>query len=367
MLSGMISTSLCWLLAAVFLVPTSGFTPDRIKDALLARLNLPEVPRLHKRDVENMLIPKKIQDKYISMLHRHRERQRRSVPSLMGILRGIQANTAISGEVLYSGPIKQTLAFDMESRIPNNSEVTMAELKLFKMPPNLKNLPERRHHRPINNARVTVFYVELLNDGTNRTQLVDSRLVPIMESGWKSFDVTSAVHYWMESKKTTTMFLEIQVDGERPGSYASEMARRVHFTSQAPSGEAKEMPELAIYTLDQDDNSVHGDCSKLGENKENRCCREEYFINFRQMTWTQYWIIEPAGYNAFRCTGGCRQPKLPFLQNPYGQRTCSVVESAPLPVMYLVKKGDYAEIEVAEFPNMIVEKCSCTADGMPSF
>jgi left-right determination factor len=32
--------------------------------------------------------------------------------------------------------------------------------------------------------------------------------------------------------------------------------------------------------------------------------------------------------------------------------------------MYLVKKGDYTEIEVAEFPNMIVESCACTMDNI---
>lgn len=92
------------------------------------------------------------------------------------------------------------------------------------------------------------------------------------------------------------------------------------------------------------------------------CCREEYFINFRALTWTQYWIIEPAGYQAFRCTGGCRQPK--HNAYAYGERKCAVVESAPLPMMYLVKKGDYTEIEVAEFPNMIVEKCGCAMDNI---
>lgn len=90
------------------------------------------------------------------------------------------------------------------------------------------------------------------------------------------------------------------------------------------------------------------------------CCREEHFINFREMTWTQYWIIEPVGYQAFRCAGGCRQPKRSY---GYGQRACAAVESAPLPIMYLVKRGDHTEIEVAEFPNMIVEKCGCTMDN----
>ncbi|CAJ0936926.1 unnamed protein product [Ranitomeya imitator] len=91
---------------------------------------------------------------------------------------------------------------------------------------------------------------------------------------------------------------------------------------------------------------------------------EENFINFRELTWTQYWIIEPAGYNAYRCSGSCRQPHSQALKYSYGERICTVAESSPLPVMYLVKKGDYTEIEVAEFPNMIVERCSCTADNI---
>ncbi|KAM8945399.1 left-right determination factor 1 [Pelodytes ibericus] len=366
MLSSCISVSLCWVLCALCLVPSNGFTPDHIKDAMLKKMNLPELPRLEKRDLENLVIPKKIRDQYMSMLHTHRERQRRSVPSLLGIYREIQANAAISGEMIYSGPKKQTLVFDMESRISGNSDVTMAELKLFKIAPNLKNLPERGSHRPANHARVTISYVEILKDGTNKTHLADSRLVPIMESGWWSFDVTSAVHYWMNSKSQSTMYLEIRTDAERPGSYAARMAKLVQFTAQNPLEDAKERPELAVYTIDKDHNGVHGDCSKLGENKEDLCCREEYFINFRQMTWTQYWIIEPAGYNAYRCTGGCRQTKNPFLHHRYGQKTCAVAESAPLPVMYLVKKGDHTEIEVAEFPHMIVEKCSCSVDGMPN-
>lgn len=105
--------------------------------------------------------------------------------------------------------------------------------------------------------------------------------------------------------------------------------------------------------------SSRGDCD-AHQNKDT-CCREQYYIDFRALTWTQYWIIEPAGYQAFRCTGGCKQPRRNY---GYGERRCTVSESAPLPIMYLVKKGDYTEIEVAEFPNMIVERCACTMDNV---
>lgn len=76
---------------------------------------------------------------------------------------------------MYADSTKQTLVFGMESRIPQNSEVTMAELKLFKLPPSIMGLPDRRLQRPVNNARVSVYFVEILSDGSNRTSLVDSR------------------------------------------------------------------------------------------------------------------------------------------------------------------------------------------------
>lgn len=106
--------------------------------------------------------------------------------------------------------------------------------------------------------------------------------------------------------------------------------------------------------------SSRGDCD--ASHIKGTCCREQSYIDFRSLTWTQYWIIEPAGYQAYRCTGGCKQPKRYY---GYGERRCTVAESAPLPMMYLVKNGDYTEIEVAEFPNMIVEKCACTMDNVP--
>ncbi|KAM9316875.1 left-right determination factor 1 [Gastrophryne carolinensis] len=356
--------TLSWLVSALLLSTSSGFTPENIKDAFLKKLNLPEVPSLTKRDIENLVVPRHVQTKYMSLLNKHKERKKRSLPSLAGILRGIKGNADIPGEILFSDSTKQTLAFGMESRIPQNSEVTMAELKLFKLPPSAGGMPDRRFQRPVNNARVSVYYVEVMKDGSNRTSLVDSRLVPIMESGWKSFDVTHAVHYWMRSNGQSDMHLEIRVDGERHGNYAAEMAKLVRFTTQNPSDNAMGKPELVLYTLNLDDHGARGDCSAPGAKKDNICCREEYFINFRELTWTQYWIIEPAGYNAFRCTGACRQPHSHALKYRYGERTCAVVESSPLPVMYLVKKGDYTEIEVAEFPNMIVERCGCTADNI---
>ncbi|KAH1173730.1 left-right determination factor 2-like [Mauremys mutica] len=359
------SVRLGWMVCVLCLATTaSGLTQKKLKEALLEKLGLSEVPKLQKRDLVNLVIPDHIRNKYISMLRRHRVK-RRALPSLAGILRGIPGNADIAGEVLYSDTTRQNLVFDMEGRIPENSEVTMAELKLFKKPLNRTNMPTTKQpHRPVTNARVSVYWVQIQVDGTNRTSLIDSRLVPIMESGWRNFDVTQAVHYWLKAKKPGPMLLEIWIEGERLGSYASEMAKVVRFTSQDPLDKALGKPELVLYTLNLEEYGGPGDCKEESTTKKPICCRQEHYINFRELTWTQYWIIEPAGYQAYLCMGGCVQAKSHLRRFGYGERTCAVVESSPLPMMYLVKKGNYTEIEVAEFPNMIVEKCGCIMDNI---
>lgn len=79
------------------------------------------------------------------------------------------------------------------------------------------------------------------------------RLVPVRESGWKNFDVTQAVHYWLRNKRQEPMVLQVWIEGERVGSYASEVAKAVRFTSQDPRDKAMGKPELVVYTLDLED------------------------------------------------------------------------------------------------------------------
>lgn len=65
------------------------FTHQDMKEALLEKLGLDELPKIHKRDLENLVIPAHARNKYLSMLKMHHSRRRRSLPSLAGILRGI--------------------------------------------------------------------------------------------------------------------------------------------------------------------------------------------------------------------------------------------------------------------------------------
>ncbi|KAL4630441.1 left-right determination factor 2-like isoform X1 [Arapaima gigas] len=346
------------VLCSALLAVINGFTLEDMKEAMLQKLGVDELPNVHKQELENLVIPAHIKNKYLSMLKLHNSRRRRSTPSLAGILRGITRNTDLTGKVMYSDSTRQQLVFNMEARIPERTEVTMAELKLFKTAPRRTPNPQRKHHRPIHNARVSIYWVDVLENGSNRTSLVDSRLVPINESGWRSFDVTQAVHLWSKNRRGNLINLEVWVEAERPGSYAAHVAKYVHFAAQDPSDGSRRRPEIMLYTLNLEEFGSQGDCDSASSGV---CCREEHFVDFRQLPWTQYWVIEPAGYQAFRCAGECRQPR----RGPsYGKRVCAAVETAPLPIMYLVKKGDHADIEVAEFPNMIVEKCGCAMENM---
>ncbi|NWX29172.1 LFTY2 factor, partial [Notiomystis cincta] len=350
-----------WILRALCLVLTvQAFTQEGLKEVVLKQLGLSEVPKLLKSDLVELVIPDHVKNKYMSMLKRQRVK-RRALPSLAGILRGIPGHT---GEVLYSDTTtRQKLMFDMEGRIPKNSEVTMAELKLFKKPLDRANLPAKQSHRPVSNARVSVYWVQQQHDGTNRTSLVDSRLVPLRESGWKSFDVTQAVHYWLRNKRREPMFLEVWIEGERMGSYASEMARAVRFTSQDPKDKSLGKPELVLYTLNLDDYGSPGDCREEAVMGKSTCCRQKHYISFRELPWAQHWILEPAGFQAYRCSGSCLQAPRAPRRFGSGQRSCAAAGSSALPIIYLVKRGNRTEIEAAEFPNMIVERCSCVTDG----
>lgn len=82
----------CILVCTALLGLSTAFTHQDMKDALLQKLGLDELPKIHKRDLENLVIPTHIRNKYLSMLKMHHSRRRRSLPSLAGILRGIPGN-----------------------------------------------------------------------------------------------------------------------------------------------------------------------------------------------------------------------------------------------------------------------------------
>lgn len=89
---GRMEVSFTRMLYALCLVAMAyAFTQEGFKEVMLKQLGLSEVPKLHKRDLVDLVIPEHVKNKYISMLKRHRGKRRAS-PSLASILQGIPGN-----------------------------------------------------------------------------------------------------------------------------------------------------------------------------------------------------------------------------------------------------------------------------------
>lgn len=82
-------TRMLYVLSLV--VMAYAFSQEGFKEVMLKQLGLSEIPKLHKRDLMDLVIPEHVKNKYISMLKRHRGKRRAS-PSLASILQGIPGN-----------------------------------------------------------------------------------------------------------------------------------------------------------------------------------------------------------------------------------------------------------------------------------
>ncbi|XP_037678746.1 left-right determination factor 2 isoform X1 [Choloepus didactylus] len=354
---------LCWALWALPLAgPGVALTQEQILGSLLQQLQLSDVPMLDKAEVEELVIPAHVRAQYVALLqHSHGAHSRGK--------RFSQKFREVAGRFLASEASTHLLLFGMEQRLPPHTELVQAVLRLFQEP--VPKAALRRHERLFprsSRARVTVEWLRVRDDGSNRTSLVDSRLVSIHESGWKAFDVTEAVNFWQQlGRPTQPLLLQVSVQREQLGPPASSAHRLVRFASQAASGGQRE-PQLELHTLDLKDYGAQGDCDReVPEIEGTRCCRQEMYIDLQGMKWAQNWVLEPPGFLAYECVGTCQQPQesLPFKWPFLGPRQCIASETASLPLIVTTKEGDRTRPQVVSLPNMRVQKCSCASDGAP--
>ncbi|XP_061017188.1 left-right determination factor 2-like isoform X1 [Dama dama] len=353
---------LCWALWALLLAgPGAALTEEQILDSLLQQLHLSEVPIVDKAAVEGLVIPAHVRAQYVALLQRgHGARSRGK--------RFSQNFREVVGRFLASEASSHLLVFDMEQRLPPHSELVQAVLRLFQEP--VPRAALRRHERLFprsDRARVTVQWLHVRDDGSNRTALIDSRLVSIHESGWKALDVTEAVNFWQQLRSPRPpLLLQVSVQREHLGPLASSAHRLVRFAPQGPSGGQQGEPQLELQTLDLRDYGAQGNCDpKAPVTKGARCCRQEMYIDLQGMKWAENWVLEPPGFLAYECVGTCQQPpeslifKWPFL----GPRQCIASETTSLPVIVSIQEGGQLQPQVVSLPNMRVQTCSCASDG----
>ncbi|XP_078001172.1 left-right determination factor 2-like [Glandiceps talaboti] len=306
-------------------------------------------------DKEDITIPADLRLKYWSLSMQHKHRQKRAKLTLPIFDKVVRENEAFLSDVVQAGSMRHQLTFEMNRKLNEDSKISMAELKLYKERPNhTTHKPHNRTH-PLNNARVSIHQIIRApgNDSTTSLALVDSRLVAVNGSGWRIFDVTLAVQRWLQNPDDEFM-LEVWIEGERPTTHALKVAKKVEFATDQI--DHHHLPQLVVYTEHYKQRFGPSDC-KLDQEDET-CCRKSRYINFRNMQWSNRWIIEPVGYDAYECVGPCR---ISQRGEPTNLVSCDVAKSSSLPMMYLTKKGGVTEIEVANIPNMIVDECRCKA------
>ncbi|KAM6166806.1 left-right determination factor 2-like [Erethizon dorsatum] len=354
---------LCWALWALPLAgPGAALTEDQVLGSLLRQLGLRQAPVLDRADVEGLAVPADVRAEYVALLQRSRGDRSRGK-------RFSQNFREVAGRFLASEASTQLLVFGLEQRLPPRRELVQAVLRLFQEPAPkaaLRRL-ERLSTRGAR-ARVTIEWLRVRDDGSNRTSLIDSRLVSVHESGWQAFDVTEAVNFWQQLRRPRQpLLLQVSVQKELPGAGPAGAHRLVRFAAQGARA-ARAEPRLELHTLDLQDYGAQGNCDpEAAETERTRCCRQETYLDLQGLKWAENWVLEPPGFLAYECVGSCLQPpetltfKWPFL----GPRQCIASETAALPMIISVKEGGGTRSQVVSLPNMRVQKCSCAWDGAP--
>ncbi|XP_040824031.1 left-right determination factor 1 isoform X1 [Ochotona curzoniae] len=355
---------LCWTLWLLSLAPPgAALSGEQILASLLQQLHLHQAPVLDRADLEGLAVPAHVRAQYVALLqHGHRERSRGK--------RFSQNFREVAGRLLITEAHTHLLVFGMEQRLPPNSELVQAVLRLFQEP--VPKAALRRHERlPPHSAqaRVTVEWLRIRDDGSNHTSLIDSRLVSIHQSGWTAFDVTEAVNFWQQLREPRQpLLLQVSVQREHLGAGASSAHRLVRFAWQGEAGGMSSEPQLELHTLDLKHYGAQDNCDpEMPATEGTRCCRQETYIDLQGMKWAENWVLEPPGFLAYECVGSCLQPPERLsLQWPHlGPRQCIASETTSLPLIVNVKEGGRTRPRVVSLPNMRVQRCSCASDGAP--
>ncbi|XP_004641235.2 left-right determination factor 2 [Octodon degus] len=327
---------LCWALWVLALAGSAAaLTEDQVLGRLLQQLGLHRAPVLHRADVEGLAIPAHVRAEYVALLQSSRGDRSRGK-------RFSQNFREVAGRFLASEASTHLLVFGLEQRLPPRSELVQAVLRLFQEPVPKAALRRLERLSPRGaRARVTVEWLRVREDGSNRTSLIDSRLVSVHESGWQAFDVTEAVNFWQQLRQPRQpLLLQVSVQRELPGAGAGAH-RLVRFTAQGSRAAGAE-PQLELHTLDLQDYGAQGNCDpEVVEPESTGCCCQGTYLDLQGMKWAENWVLEPPGFLTYECVGSCRQPpetltfKWPFL----GPRQCIASETAALPMIINVKEG----------------------------
>ncbi|KAL6475014.1 hypothetical protein MHYP_G00160540 [Metynnis hypsauchen] len=275
--------------------------------------------------------------------------------------------------------------------VPHFEEVTLVQLRLF-------TLWERGQLACDDTFTSVNVYDVVHKQSQENLCLLDRRDLSDPEPTWEAFDVTSAVHSWLESRYGVGE-LEVEVERRGCGSFKgggynislnlqdSTSPVLIVFSDdienrkrQAKSKAMEVMSHedesflLKVDALEDYDGKVHPDPRPRRRKRQaqrNYCRRTSLRVNFKDIGWDQ-WIVAPPEYEAYECKGVCSFPltndvtpskhaiiqTLMHLSNPKkaNKACCVPTKLDPITVMY----QDNGVITVRHlYEEMKVAKCGC--------
>ncbi|KAL3887859.1 hypothetical protein ACJMK2_000248 [Sinanodonta woodiana] len=283
------------------------------------------------------------------------------------------------GQLPLRGDKIDVLFFNF-SDVSSDATVTSAELKLYK------------ERSSLSNQAIYLIEVFRMDPGidTEDTRFEPEANLTVSEDyeGWLSMQITSIVSYWnvhrQENRglyiRVTDVKTGLNVESATAGIVGDhghenhqpfmigffKTSDEEHVWHSMPAREAQYVSptELNVGA----DNSARKSARHKRENQ--KCQRKELYVDFTTLGWNS-WIIAPAGYPAYYCSGECTFP-LTDQVNPTLHATVQVVVSGinpeiPVPCCAPTKLSDNQLLYTDETGNvvkkmykeMVVDSCGC--------
>ncbi|KAM9820128.1 bone morphogenetic protein 10 [Neosynchiropus ocellatus] len=226
--------------------------------------------------------------------------------------------------------------------IPHREHITVAELRLLI----LVRTTQRRSagldckvaiykiHMGAEEARRELKRRDKAEEvGLKSVEVLMTKRVHAKDHSWVSFDLTHEVRQWQKSG-STQIRLEVHVtaqgseevdvnrnlegkynaeiivfsdDETRDHKYDSQMIRRENEVHRAPWERADHQDQLGKQSLTHS-NFIYDASPRIRRHaKTEPCKRAPLFVDFKDIGWDS-WIVQPLGYEAYRCNGVCSPP-----------------------------------------------------------
>lgn len=237
----------------------------------------------------------------------------------------------------------------------------------------------------LRNKHITLYAFRVGNS-TEQLSHVTSYHQGTAHAGWRRLDVGEVVQQWLsgsDNRDKLTLLVDctgcnsklemVLFNDEDPSNInhltATTTARRIrHGGHEHQLLNLRPFLSIATEVTEQRRSRRH---SRTCGNTPSHCCRQNLYVNFRDLGWGD-WIIAPRGYYANFCMGSCNGRRgysyhnfhTHILEeyrnrNPYASihPCCAPTKLRSMSLIYF--DADLNIIKT-DLPKMIVDECGCT-------